>query len=204
MAHASTYPISDAAGTFEKKLSGHVEVDETFIGGSARNLHISKRKFRKGFMGKVAVMGLLDRHSREVRLEVLDGTSRGHVDPKVRKHIEAGSTVYTDMLASYNKLETEYVHNVINHAEKYVEVNVHTNRIENFWALLKRSIKGTYISVEPFHLFRYLDEQAFRFNKRKLTDGDRFSIVIEQILGRRLTYAELTGKIQERREPVPC
>lgn len=133
------------------KMSGHVEVDETFIGGSARNFHISKRTFRKGFVGKVAVMGLLDRHTRQVRTEIIHGTNRPNIDPTVRKHIEAGSTVYTDMLASYNKLEDEYIHNVINHAEKYVEGNVHTNGIENYWSLLKRGLKGTYVSVEPFH-----------------------------------------------------
>lgn len=181
------------AKSFEK-LSGHVEVDETFIGGSARNFHISKRSFRKGMVGKVAVMGLLDRHSRQVRTHVIEGTSRAVVDPKVRQNVEAGSTVYTDMLASYNKLEDEYVHNVINHAEKYVEGNVHTNGIENFWALLKRCLKGTYVSVEPFHLFRYLDEQAFRFNKRTGNDLYRFLEVAKALTGRRLTFEELTAK----------
>jgi hypothetical protein len=102
--------------------------------------------------------------------------------------------VYSDALKSYNDLNNDYIHNVINHAEKYVQGNVHTNAIENFWALLKRGLGGTYISVEPFHLFRYLDEQSFRFNNRKLTDSERFSIVAEQVIGRRLTYAELTGK----------
>lgn len=181
------------AKSFEK-LSGHVEVDETFIGGSARNFHISKRSFRKGYVGKVAVMGLLDRNTRQVRTHILTGTNRAAVDPKVRQNVEAGSTVYTDMLASYNKLEDEYIHNVINHAEKYVEGNVHTNGIENFWALLKRCLKGTYVSVEPFHLFRYLDEECFRFNKRTGNDLYRFLEVAKCLTGRRLTFEELTAK----------
>jgi transposase-like protein len=178
------------------KMSGEIEVDETFIGGAARNFHISKRKRLdlNGFVGKVAVMGLLDRHTREVRTAVIDGTTRAILDPKVRQNIEPGSTVYTDMHAGYHKLENEYVHHMINHAEEYVRGNVHTNGIENFWALLKRSLKGTYVSVEPFHLFRYLDEQAFRFNTRKGTDADRFVKAAAALTGKRLTYDELIGK----------
>jgi ISXO2 transposase-like protein len=102
--------------------------------------------------------------------------------------------VYSDALRSYNDLNYDYMHSVINHAEKYVEGNVHTNGIENFWSLLKRTIGGTYVSVEPFHLFRYLDEQAFRFNRRKATDADRFFEVVSMITGKRLQFAELTGK----------
>ncbi len=180
-------------GSFAK-LSGEIEVDETFIGGSARNFHLSKRTFLKGHVGKVAVMGLLDRHTRQVRTEIIHGTNRANIDPTVRRHVAAGSTVYTDMLASYNKLEDEYVHNVINHAEKYVDGQIHTNGIENFWALLKRCLKGTYVSVEPFHLFRYLDEQTFRFNTRKGTDADRFVKAAAALTGKRLTFVELTGK----------
>lgn len=190
-------------GSFEK-LGGHVEVDETFIGGKARNMHrsvLAKRvaEFatpytgRNQNIGKVAVMGLLERHG-EVRTMVVANTKRRSLHGKVTKHVEQGSVVYSDALASYNKLGDHYIHNVIEHAERYVNGHIHTNGIENFWALLKRSLGGTYISVEPFHLFRYLDEQSFRFNNRKLTDGERFSIVAQQVIGRRLTYAELTGK----------
>jgi len=182
-------------GSFEK-LGGHVEVDETFIGGKARNMHRSDRARKihgTGGMGKVAVMGLLERHG-EVRTCVVPNVRRKSLRREINKHIEPGSMVYSDALKSYNDLNNDYIHNVINHAEKYVQGNVHTNGIENFWALLKRGLSGTYISVEPFHLFRYLDEQSFRFNKRKLSDGERFSIVAKQVIGRRLTYAELTGK----------
>src|SRR5215217_7375715 len=179
-----------------EKLSGHVEVDETFIGGKARNMHRADRARKihgTGGSGKVAVMGLLERHG-EVRTMVVRNVRRKSLEAHVNTHVEAGSMVYSDALKSYNDLNYDYIHNVINHAEKYVEGNVHTNGIESFWALLKRGLAGTYISVEPFHLFRYLDEQSFRFNKRKLTDSERFSIVAKQVIGRRLTYAELTGK----------
>src|SRR6266700_7036033 len=178
------------------KLSGHVEVDETFIGGLARNMHKSKRTrlSRTGFIGKVAVMGLLERHGGEVRTIVVPDTQRATLQPKVREHVEQGANIFSDAHAAYTGLDDAYVHNVINHAETYVRGNIHTNGIENFWALLKRSIKGTYVSVEPFHLFRYLDEQAFRFTSRRGNDGERFQRVTEQIVGKRLTYAELTGK----------
>lgn len=190
-------------GSFEK-LGGQVEVDETWIGGKARNMRRSAlakrvvefatpRTGRNQNIGKVAVMGLLERHG-EVRTMVIPNNKRRSLQSEVNKHVEGGSTVYSDALRSYNRLGEDYIHNVINHAERYVNGHIHTNGIENFWALLKRGLGGTYISVEPFHLFRYLDEQTFRFNNRKLTDGERFSIVARQIIGRRLTYAELTGK----------
>ncbi len=183
-------------GSFLKKMSGYVEVDETFIGGLARNMHKSKRTklSRTGFIGKVAVMGLLERHGGEVRTIVVPDTQRATLQPKVREHVEQGANIFSDAHAAYTGLDDAYVHNVINHAETYVRGNIHTNGIENFWALLKRSIKGTYVSVEPFHLFRYLDEQAFRFTSRRGNDGERFQRVTEQIVGKRLTYAELTGK----------
>lgn len=102
--------------------------------------------------------------------------------------------MFTDGLASYTGLDKDYVHQFVNHAEKYVEGNVHANGIENFRSLLKRGIKGTYVSVEPFHLFRYLDEQAFRYNERKGNDADRFIEAASSVFGRRLTYKELIGQ----------
>jgi transposase-like protein len=180
-------------GSF-KKFSGEVEVDETFIGGLARNMHESKRRHMgTGGAGKVAVMGLLERHG-EVRAHVVSSVSRESLQPHVERYVEEGATVHTDAWVSYNGLESRYIHNVINHAESYVEGNVHTNGIENFWSLLKRTLKGTYVSVEPFHLFRYLDEQSFRFNNRKADDSDRFIKAASQITGKRVTYKELTGK----------
>lgn len=184
------------AKSFEK-LSGHVEVDETFIGGKARFMHKHDRERKikgTGGMGKVAVMGLLDRHSGEIRLHVVPSRRRYCLDGIVREHVEAGSNVYSDALPSYNKLNDEYIHQVIDHAEKYVDGQVHTNNIENFWALLKRCLKGTYVSVEPFHLFRYLDEEAFRFNKRTGNDLYRFIEVAKALTGRRLEYKQLIGE----------
>ena len=194
-----------------EKLSGQVEVDETFVGGKARNMHrstLAKRvaEFatphtgRNQNIGKVAVMGLLERHG-EVRTMVVANTKRKSLHGEVTKHVEQGSTVYSDALRSYRSLGDDYIHNVINHAEKYVDGIVHTNGIENFWSLLKRTLGGTYVSVEPFHLFRYLDEQSFRFNQRKLSDSERFSLATSQVVDRRLTYRQLTGKT-ESRQPV--
>jgi len=184
-------------GSFAKKLSGHVEVDETFIGGKARNMH-KARKARAnlsptGMVGKVAVMGLLERHG-EVRAHVVPATTRAILQPKVRQHVEEGSSLYSDSHPGYDNLDQEYIRGVINHAERYVDGQIHTNGLENFWSLLKRSIKGTYVSVEPFHLFRYLDEQTYRFNTRHGNDSERFQRAMEQISGKRLTYSELTGK----------
>lgn len=178
------------------KLSGTVEVDETYIGGKARNMHAKVRKARNVKQGrstaaKTAVMGLIERGG-EVRNHVIEGVKRNILDPKVREHVEAGSEVMTDALLSYNKLGNEYNHQVIDHAEKYVDGNVHTNCMENYWSTLKRTLKGTYISVEPFHLFRYLDEQCYRFNRRKLTNLERFTEAVKHITGKRLTYEKLT------------
>ncbi len=195
------------------KLSGNVEVDETYIGGKARNMHRSAlarrvaefatpRTGRNQTTGKVAVMGLLERHG-EVRTMVVGGTKRSHLQREVYNHIEQGSTVYTDALRSYNALENDFTHKVINHAERYVDGQVHTNGVENFWSLLKRGINGTYVSVEPFHLFRYLDEQSFRFNNRKANDAYRFDLAVSQIVGKRLTYSQLTGKSDADRKK-PC
>ena len=185
------------------KMDGHVEVDETYIGGKARNMHADKRMAMMGekgnrWAGKIAVMGLLERRpegASRVRVLPVENVRQSRLHPQVRAHVEAGANLYTDALHSYKGL-TEYQHKVIDHAEKYVEGNVHTNGMENFWSLLKRTIKGTYISVEPFHLFRYLDEQSFRFNERKDVDSGRFANLLDSVVGRRLTYKQLIGQKQ--------
>ena len=194
--------LSMQTGTFEK-MRGDVEVDETFIGGKARFMHKHRRATAikgRGPMGKVAVMGLLERHGKAghstMRTTVVQGRRKGHLHPEVRKHVAPGSTLYTDALKSYDDLSRDYVHGVIDHAEAYVDGQIHTNGCENFWSLLKRSIHGTYVSIEPFHLFRYLDEHTFRFNTRTATDGQRFSALLRLLVGRRLTYQQLTGKTQ--------
>jgi transposase-like protein len=176
---------------------GDFEVDESFIGGSARFMHKDKKAkiTGTGGAGKAVVMGLLDRNTKKIRLRHVADTSGPTLQGFVREYVESGSYVFSDAWRSYNGLNADYVHQVIDHAESYVNGNIHTNGIENFWSLLKRGLKGTYVSIEPFHLFRYLDEQAFRYNNRKdMNDGDRFSAVVSQIVGKRLTYHHLTGK----------
>jgi transposase-like protein len=182
------------------KLGGgksEVEVDETFIGGKSRNMHVDVRKRRitgTGGRDKTPVMGILERGGN-VRTVVVADRKKTTLQAEVKKHVSAGTALYTDLLLSYDGLEREYAHQVVDHAERYVNGRVHTNGLENFWSLLKRGIAGTYVSVEPFHLFRYLDEQTFRYNNRKeMTDSDRFSLAMSQIVGKRLTYAGLTGK----------
>ncbi len=138
-------------------------------------------------------MGLLERHG-EVRTKVVPDTKSRTLQVEVRENVEPGSEVYTEALKSYRGLDPEYIHNVVDHAEKYVDGHIHTNGLENFWSLLKRGIKGTYVSVEPYHLFRYLDEQAFRFHERSGEDRDRFNKTLGSVAGRRLTYSELTGR----------
>jgi transposase-like protein len=183
---------------FGSKLGGEVEVDETFIGGKARNMHLSERKRRitaTGTKDKTAVMGILERGGK-VRAKVVPSRRKAVLQEEVRKHVTAGAALYTDALLSYEGLASDYAHQVVDHASQYVDGRVHTNGLENFWSLLKRGISGTYVSVEPFHLFRYLDEQMFRFNNRKdLDDAGRFDLAVSQILGKRLTFAELTGKV---------
>ena len=141
------------------------------------------------------VLGILERKGN-VRVMVVPTRRKKALQQEVRNHVAAGSAIYTDDLPSYNGLEIDYAHSVVDHAEKYVDGQIHTNGLENFWSLLKRGLKGTYISVEPFHLFRYLDEQVFRYNFRKLAhDGLRFEHVLSHIFGKRLTFAEVTGKV---------
>src|SRR5215210_3104606 len=179
-----------------EKLEGEVEVDETYIGGLARNMHKDKREEKitgTGTSGKIAVMGLLERHG-EVRTKIVPDTKSRTLKVEVRENVEPGSEVHTDTFQSYQGLDAEYIHNVVDHAESYVRGHVHTNGLENFWSLLKRGIKGTYVSVEPYHLFRDLDEQAFRFNEREYEDADRFRKALGTVSGRRLTYDALTGK----------
>jgi len=188
-----------------EKLGGegkHVEVDETFIGGAARFMHPERRKrmiTERGVKDKTAVMGILERGGK-VRAMMIPNRKKHAVQGSVRAHVKAQSAVYSDALLSYQGLkDQDFAHQVIDHAERYVDGQVHTNGLENFWSLLKRGLKGTYISTEPFHLFRYLDEQVFRYNNRAtegnfVGDGDRFQLALSQIGGKRLTFAEVTGK----------
>jgi len=184
------------------KLGGsgtEVEADETFIGGKARNMHVAKRKRRitgRGTVDKAIVMGVLERGG-EVRTAVVDNRTKKTLQAEIKKHVQAGAALYTDELLSYEGLAKDYAHAVINHAVAYVDGKIHTNGLENFWSLLKRSIGGTYVSVEPFHLFRYLDEQSYRYNTRKeMTESERFERAMHNAFGKRLTFAQLTGNAE--------
>ncbi len=191
-------------GSFGNKFSGQIEADETFIGGKARNMHASKRAVKISGTGprdKAAVLGILERGSKatgsRVRTKIVDNTRKKALQPEIREHVLAGSALFTDALKSYQGM-TEFQHEVVDHAVEYVRGEVHTNGLENFWSLLKRGLNGTYVSVEPFHLFRYLDEQAFRYNNRNgMDDKDRFVNVMRNASGRRLTWKQLTGKTEE-------
>jgi transposase-like protein len=190
-------------GSFDK-LGGDgipVEADETFIGGKARFMHkdVRARKITgTGGAGKAVVMGLLDRkhgsNPSRVRVQVVKNRQRDTLQPEVRVQVEPGAILLTDAHVGYHGLSEDYAHKVIDHAEKYVDGIVHTNGMENFWSLLKRGLNGTYVSVMPFHLFRYLDEQAFRFNERKDNDRGRFLKATAGVSGKRLTYKQLIGK----------
>jgi transposase-like protein len=184
------------------KLGGEVEIDETFIGGLARNMHrvdAMRRHIGTGVTGKTVVIGALQRGGKVVT-KVTTDRKRNTIQPFVKEHVDAGSEVHSDEHAHVWRMDEEYRHNVVNHLTEYVVGNVHTNGLENFWSCLKRSLKGTYISCEPYHLFRYVDEQAFRFNNRDMNDELRFRWAMRHIVGRRLTYAELIGKTQGAEE----
>jgi transposase-like protein len=190
---------------------GPVEVDETFIGPDPRKMHADRRQARYGALNarpKVPVMGMLDRDSRKVRAAIMPDVRRETLQNAILEGIEKDSTVFTDQSVAYDNLAArEYIHATVNHTEEYVRGQVHTQGIDNFWSLLKRGLKGTYVAVEPFHLDRYLDEQMFRFNNRAtkdnpLDDRDRFLLALSQVSGKRLTYAELTGK-EAGPTPVP-
>jgi transposase-like protein len=183
--------------------NGPKEVDETFVGGNLKFMHKDKKaryQKRGGSHGKAAVMGILDRDSRQVRAKVVPNVKRETLQTEILNQIEKGSTVYTDGWSGYDDLNT-YVHKTVDHIQEYVRGEVHTQGIENFWSLLKRGLKGTYVAVEPFHLDRYVGEQIFRYNNRgtkenPLNDTDRFLLALSQIAGKRLTYAEVTGKLE--------
>lgn len=182
-----------------------VEIDETFIGGKARNMHKAKRQrlSRDGGMqgghGKTVVMGMLERGGKVKTTVLGNRRDKKQMHTFIREGVASGTSVMTDEFTNYVGLSPEYTHQAVNHLERYVEGNVHTQGIENFWSCLKRSLGGTYIAVEPFHLFRYVDEQTFRFNNRAtkdnpLNDSDRFDLAVRQIAGKRLTYKELIGQ----------
>jgi len=204
------------SGDFTSKVGsnegGEVEVDETFVGGKAKNMHKSRKlalmrirnespdwKATSRYYSKTAVVGIFDRESRQIRAKVVPNVRRETLQAEILNNIQHGSKIYTDQAVAYDNLKEQYIHETVNHMEEYVRGQVHTNSLENFWSLMKRNLAGTYVCVEPFHLGRYLDEQMFRFNNRAtkdnpLDDTDRFLLALSQVANKRLTYAELTGK----------
>ncbi len=193
------------------KLGGLVEIDETWIGGKARSMNRGRRRKtdtgkerRMGpyaYSGKAIVLGMLERGGRVIA-KMVRNVRRRTLIPAIIEGVEIGTEIHTDALPSYLALEERtydrlgealYSHKVVDHTVEYVRGNVHVNGIENFWSLLKRAIRGTYVSVEPFHLHRYLDEQSHRFNNRKANDGERFINVLSTVTGKRVTYNELIG-----------
>ncbi|MDZ4687771.1 MAG: IS1595 family transposase [Planctomycetaceae bacterium] len=206
MLHRIRLAMQSEGGGFMKNT---VEADETFIGGKARNMHKGKRKVKgTGSTGKEIVMGLLERgedgKTKSVRVKHIPNTKRMTIHAEVRANVYRGAELHTDSLASYTNLDPDYIHKFVDHAVAYVNGKVTTNGLENFWSLLKRALKGTYISVEPFHLFRYLDEQAFRFNNRTIKDFGRFAKVLQSIVGKRLEYAKLIGDTDGKTAAEPA
>jgi len=191
-----------------------IESDETFVGGKAKNMHAKRRAQFKAaressmtgdanLVNKTAVWGILDREQRKVRATVVPKVNRESLQIAVLDQVAHGSKIYTDEARVYRGLPDHYTHEFVNHLERYVHGRVDTNGLENFWSLLKRTLSGTYVAVEPFHLHRYLDEYMFRYNNRgskfgPINDGDRFDMAVRQIVGKRITYKELTGKDVER------
>ena len=203
----------DKSYKFGGSEGGPVESDETFVGPMPQKMHRDRRLKmqsgrgqgkRFGYVSKTAVFGVLDRGLRQVRANVVPNVKRETLQAAILENVQHGSAVYTDCGVGFDNLHKNFVHEVVNHAEKYVEGQVHTQGLENFWSLLKRMLRGTYVAVEPFHLDRYIDEQVFRFNNRATTDNplndsDRFTLAMSNVAGRRLTYNELTGKNQSPR-----
>jgi transposase-like protein len=187
-------------------FGGPIEADEVYIGPIAAKMHKSRKAkvqardgLKGGYVGKTAVHGMLDRELRRVRAKVMPNVKRETLQNAILNNVTPFAKVYTDEAMQYDGLSKQFIHKVVNHSHEYVNGKVHTNGIENFWSLLKRTLRGTYVAVEPFHLDHYIDEQVFRFNNRAtkdnpLTDEDRFALAMLQIVGRRLTYTQLTGQ----------
>jgi len=209
MLHRIRLAMKEANAEASIKLGGgpnsEVETDETFIGGQKRNMHADKKlRYEKkgGASGKTIVQGFLDRELRKVRTKIVPNVKRETLQKEIMQEVEFGTALYTDDAVAYDELHHLFVHGVVNKTESYVRGRVHVNGMENFWSLLKRGLNGTYVAVEPCHLERYLDEQIFRYNNRgtkdnPLNDADRFRLTLSQIVGKRLTFAEVTGKVGE-------
>jgi transposase-like protein len=182
------------------KFDGTSEMDTTYVGGKAANMHTKRREQLiqgRGAVGKTAVHGILQRgtDSRTSRVNAAVIGDNGAISTMshIKQTVQHGSTVYTDEARAYDNLIKDYIHQAVDHSVEYVKGAVHTNGIENFWSLFKRSVKGTYVHVMPYHLFRYVSEQVYRFNYRKLTDANRFWLLLNKVVGKRLTYRMLAA-----------
>jgi transposase-like protein len=199
---------AETTGKLGGNEGGEVEIDEAYVGAKTKNMHHKRRlaierkrtesliyNTTTRYAGKTAIMGMFDRQTREIRAKVVPNTRRETLQREILSNVEHGSKVYTDEANAYHhSLKDKFIHETVNHIDHYVRGQVHTNCLENFWSLTKRNLAGTYVAVEPFHLDRYLDEQMFRFNNRiNKTDQQRFTKVLSQVAGRRLTYRDLTG-----------
>jgi transposase-like protein len=176
-----------------RKLHDVVETDETYVGGKAANMHAKKREREitgRGAVGKTIVQGFLERGG-DVIAAVIPNAEQVTIMGNLLRNVEPNTVLCTDSALAYGNIADRYIHMQIDHSVQYARGKVHTNGIENFWSLLKRMIRGTYVAVAPFHLDRYVDEQAWRFNKRKLNDGGRFATAMRGILGKRITFRVL-------------
>jgi hypothetical protein len=184
------------SGTMGGHWQNPIEVDETFVGGKAVNKHLGQRKQKER---KTIVMGMLNRETRQIRAKVIPNVKRETLQAEILQHVGFNAYVFTDGAVAYENLSEykNFTHKTVNHINEYVNGRVHTQGIENFWSLLKRGLNGTYVAVEPFHMDSYVDEQVFRYNNRKQSDSRRFEKVLSQVAGKRLTYAELTGKEEQ-------
>jgi transposase-like protein len=192
---------------------GHeVEADETFIGGQKKNMHKNKQvryEAKGGAYGKTIVQGILDRTARQVRAKVMPNVTRETLQTEILRQVKYGTQVYTDSAVAYEQgMQWRFVHDMVDKSVSYVNGRVHVNGVENFWSLLKRGLRGTYVAVEPYHLDRYIDEQVYRYNNRgsremPMDDYARFEKVLGQLAHKRLTYAELTGKTEEAKTTTP-
>jgi transposase-like protein len=191
---------TDNTGKIGGSPKNPVEIDEMYMQPSTTKMNQKQRSTALQSNRKAIVMGMKSRTTREVRAMVIPDAKRNTLQDKILDHVGWGAHIYTDQWVGYDKLSATnlFVHKTVNHMVEHVKGEVHTNGIENFWSLLKRTLKGTYVAVEPFHLDAYVTEQVWRFNNSgmKMNDGLRFKKALSQVVGKRLTLAEVTGKVE--------
>jgi transposase-like protein len=180
------------------KFDGPAEADTTYVGGKADNMHAKRRErviTGRGPVGKTAVHAVLQRTTEagpsQIAAAPIGAETADKLLRDVRSHVRYGAAIYTDESPAYRELCLTHRHGSVDHSQRYVDGDAHTNGVENFWTLFKRAVKGTYVAVAPFHVGRYVTEEAFRFNNRLKSDFARFFQALTQVVGRRLTYRQL-------------